>query len=731
MRSCCATVGGRYYADTATLELWRVAPPYPPPLVVDGRRFHALDGFSGLVAAVAERAMTATIDVPPQLLTGTRRSLAELPNAVSPDGAFGAYLDYDVAYTDDGVVAERGLASLLAPTVFTRHGNLSASVLYQGGAAAMAAHDGWIRLDTGWSRDNPAAMRTLRVGDAVTPYGSWARSVHFGGIQFGTNFATRPDHVTFPQPSITGTAAVPSALDIVVNGSLRSRTEVPSGAFRIDDVPVVTGAGQIQVVTRDLLGREQIVTQDFYVSERLLKPGLNEYSMSAGALREDFGHASNEYGEFLLAGVLRRGLSDVLTIEGRIEGTATVKSAGASIARAVGRYGVTSAAVAVSDSATTGTLWHLGHEYQGRVYRANLRVQGSRDFTQPGLAGFSAWPKLQVVASGGRNFGSKGSFGLSYISEQFAERADDRQLFTLSYSRSLSRKLLLAASASHVSADDGGLAAAVIVNRVLGPRSSASTTLDARRGSTRLRLDHRYELPAGPGLGYRTSLETGDEHAGEAEVAMNTARARYSAELSQRESARGWRLQTRGSVAVLGGSVFAAREINEGFAVVDAGGFEGVRVYLENREIGKTDARGHLLVPSLRPYEANQLRVESADLPLHARIDNPALRIAPHYRSGALASFGIKATGSAALVRAVTTDGAPLPEGARARVGDGGLQYPVGLDGRLYLQDLESGARVEVAYGSARCTFTLAVVPAAAEAVPDLGAVVCRAIAEP
>src|SRR5262245_65344300 len=45
---------GRYYADAETLALWRVAAPYPTPVIVDGRVFHALDGFSGLNATVAE-----------------------------------------------------------------------------------------------------------------------------------------------------------------------------------------------------------------------------------------------------------------------------------------------------------------------------------------------------------------------------------------------------------------------------------------------------------------------------------------------------------------------------------------------------------------------------------------------------------------------------------------------------------------------------------------------------
>jgi outer membrane usher protein len=716
---------GHYHADAETLREWRIAPPYPPSLEFDGHRFHPLEAFPGLVAEVTERSMTAAVDVPPELLADTRRSLAGELNAVAPEAAFGAYLDYDVAYTAGGAEEGEGFSSLLRPTVFTRHGNLAASVVRR--PAGPALEPDWVRLETTWSRDDPSRMRTLRLGDAITPFGSWARSLRFAGFQLGTNFATRPDTITFPQPSIAGSAAMPSALDILVNGTLRSRMEVPSGMFRIDDVPVVTGAGQIQVVSRDLLGREQIVTQDFYVSERLLRRGLNEYSVSVGALREDFGLVSDEYGDFLLAGVLRRGLSDVLTIEGRVEGTADVKTAGASLARAIGPYGVTSASLAFSDAATSGALWQIGHEYRGRSYRGQLRVQGTDRFVQPGLDAPRAWPELQVVASGGRNLGLKGSLGLTYVSERFAAREDDREIMTMSYSRSLPHGLRLSASVSHIGGSDGGPLANVIVSRVLGPRSSASTALNLRRDAASLRFDHRYNLPTGPGYGYRASVVAGDDRAQDVEVAVNTAHAHYSAAIAQTANARGWRTQTRGSVALIDGGVFAAREINDGFAVVDAGGFEGVRVYLENREAGTTNSRGQLLVPGLRPYERNQLRIESADLPLTARIADPAMRVAPYYRSGAIASFGVESEASV-LLRVVGEDGAAVGEGARARVGDGSFALPVGINGRLYVENARSQARVEIKHSGGRCAFTLGDVPSDAIGIPDLGEVVCTAI---
>jgi len=718
---------GRFYADDAALADWRVAPPYPAAVEVAGRPLRPLDALPGLAIRIEERSMTAQVVVPPDLMLGTRRSLTPTAGRVKPNASLGAFLDYDVTLTDDPGALERGLSALLAPTFFTPGGSVSTGVLYAGGASPVEPPDApWVRLDTAFVRDDVEHMRTLRIGDAVTPYGSWGRAVRVGGVQFGTNFATQPDMITFPQPSIDGTAAVPSALDVVVNGTLRSSTEVPSGAFHLDEIPVVTGAGQMQVVTRDLLGHEQVVTQDFYVSERLLKPGLDEYSVTVGAVRNNYGIESNAYGEMLATGMYRRGLSDALTIEGRVEGTAAERSAGVTVTRAVGRYGVMTGALAVSGGESNGVLWQVGHDYQGRVYRATFSVQGSRDFVQPGLESLAAFPRMQVVVSGGRNFGSRGSLGASYIDESFDAVAaeHDRRIVALSYSRSLSRRLVLSASVSRVVADENDTQAVFGLMRTLGPRSSVSSLATLRHDGSSARVDERYELPLGPGFGYRTSLEAGDQHGADFEADANTDHAYYSAEMSQLDGAHGWRAETRGSIAALGGEVFAAREISDGFAVVDAGGFEGVRVYLENREIGTTNSHGRLLVPSLRPYESNQLRVESSDLPMTVRIDNPALRVAPYYRSGAIASFGITATADA-LLRVVDRDGRAAQEGASARVDGGALSFPVGLDGRLYLQDIHTGSLVEIVSGTDRCTFVIGTLPASTGGVPDLGEVIC------
>ncbi len=59
-------------------------------------------------------------------------------------------------------------------------------------------------------------MRTTRFGDAYNETGLWGRAVDFGGIQWGTNFNTQPSFITFPLPSVSGQALVPSVVDLYV-----------------------------------------------------------------------------------------------------------------------------------------------------------------------------------------------------------------------------------------------------------------------------------------------------------------------------------------------------------------------------------------------------------------------------------------------------------------------------------------------------------------------------------
>ena len=126
--------------------------------------------------------------------------------------------------------------------------------------------------------------------------------MRFGGVQFGTNFATQPTLVTTPLLAARGEAVVPSTVDVFINGRPIASETVPPGPFSIENLPAITGTGQLQVVVTDALGRQQVLTQPYYSGSTLLRAGLNEYSFELGAIREDYGLES-----FRLRRCCRRG----------------------------------------------------------------------------------------------------------------------------------------------------------------------------------------------------------------------------------------------------------------------------------------------------------------------------------------------------------------------------------------------------------------------------------------
>ena len=176
-----------------------------------------------------------------------------------------------------------------------------------------------VRLETSFTRDFPDHRASLRLGDSITVGGVLGRPVRFGGVQIASNFGTDPSFVKFPLPTIGGLAEQNSVAEVFLNNTLRVSEEVPAGPFEIDNLPVVTGAGEVQLRVTDLLGREQFLTQSYYVSPRLLKSGLSEYAVELGFERERFNDKNFDYGRPLMIGSYSYGLTNTLTGDGRLE----------------------------------------------------------------------------------------------------------------------------------------------------------------------------------------------------------------------------------------------------------------------------------------------------------------------------------------------------------------------------------------------------------------------------
>src|SRR5207247_1113490 len=179
-------------------------------------------------------------------------------------------------------------------------------------------------------------------------------------------------------------------------------------------------------------------------------------------------------------------------------------------------------------------------------------------------------------------------------------------------------------------------------------------------------------------------------------------------------------LTAAGAVALVDGVLIGSRPLQQGYAVVQVPGLEGVRGYLNNQEVGRTDSRGYLLVPNLTPYYANRVSIGDADVPIDYEIGKTEQLIATPVRGGAMVKFDVhKVQTVTGMVR--VQDAIP----AYGEVTAGAQTSPVGANGQFWLENLSPGIhRAQVEYRDGTCRFRIEV-PLVASTSVDVGTIVC------
>jgi outer membrane usher protein len=576
----------------------------------------------------------------------------------------------------------------------------------------------FVRLDTSWRRDDPDGLTTLRVGDSISRGGAGTAPVRFGGVQYGRSFGLRPGFVTMPVPSIGGEATVPSVVDLYVNGILAGSRAVQPGPFQADDVPVVSGDGTVSAVVRDAAGRETVVSQNYYASPALLRPGMSDFSYEIGFLRQGYGVRSASYGAPFVSATHRRGLSDRLTIEGHAAASLDVQQAGAAADLALPRIGLIGGTIAASRSDRgVGGSAEIRFEHRGQVSLTGSAAFTSADFAQVGEARErrSASTTVQMFAGAPLRFGS---LGIAYFLRDEAGSAWDVEHLGLRGSFPLGRLGTLYLSGRRSFGQDRELAIEARLSVRLGRETSASAELRRRDGLGEAYALVQRPVPFGEGFGYRAHAGFGSNGPGfGAWLGLNGPAGEYGAELTLRNGDVAGRVSAAGAIGLLDGDLFVSRPLNQSFAVVTVGGQENVRVYADNHLVARTGRNGRAIVPRLRAYERNLIRLEYADLPLDAEVAQGARAIRPYARGGVSVRFSARRR-RGGMVRIEIEGGDPLPAGSRVRLG--GREFLVAHGGQVYLEGLEPANELEISWAAGTCSLRL-IVPDGPDPQPDLG----------
>jgi outer membrane usher protein len=240
----------------------------------------------------------------------------------------GMTLNYDTVGTFAG--GQTGGTGSLDLRAFSPWGIVSSAWLAYAGAATSGAETNTaIRLDSAYTFADVNILRRYTLGDFITGGLAWTRPVHMEGVQINSDFSMRPDLVTFPLPTVSGSAAVPSTVNVLADGNLIVSSQTDAGPFEVPQLPVVSGAGTISMTVTNALGQQVNVTQPFYASSALLKPGLQTFAVQSGLVRRNWGSVSNDYGKMAGTAIYRRGLTPMFTLEASLEGTSDTIVAGA------------------------------------------------------------------------------------------------------------------------------------------------------------------------------------------------------------------------------------------------------------------------------------------------------------------------------------------------------------------------------------------------------------------
>lgn len=592
--------------------------------------------------------------------------------------------------------------------------------------------NGNVRLDTNWRIDWPRQMLSLSVGDSITTALGWSRATRIGGLKLGTDFSLQPYRITSPLATLVGEAALPSTVDLYVNGMKQASQPVQPGVFQFESVPSLNGVGQAQLVITDINGQSRVVGFDLYGTPRLLAKGLSEWSLELGAVRRDYGLRSFAYADDpMFSATARHGLGNSFTLEGHAESSVGVSLGGAGATWLLGqRGGVVSVAASASHSdAGAGNQHLLSYQWSSPAFNAFASTtRASADYRDVASLQGSLLSRRTDQAYVGTST-PLGQFGMNYVRQELPG-SDTSRYAGLSWSRQLPRGGTLNLSLNRNLREHDQDSAYLYWSMPLSQRRSVAASARLEHGRQDFTVEAAQSTPADlGGWGWRVQAGAGDSTRGMAQLTQLTQAGQWSLGAQHwRDSAAGTLTYASadGSLLWAGGSLHALRNADNAFAIVSTNGVAGVPVRLENRLVGTTDKNGQLLVTQLRAWEHNKLSIDPLALPADLRLEATETEAVPAGRVGVKAQFKMRRV---RMVQFSVTDAAGnlLPAGTTVQVQGSDAATVVGQDGEVFLQEAPAaGVQLNFRNGALQCTLTLPDAAPGAGGFTDLGTQACR-----
>lgn len=690
-----------------------------------------LQSLPGLHSDYDSQGQRLLLQVPPDWLpeqfVGNRQAYPRTP----AQSSFGALLNYDL-YLNDTDDAGTYLAAWNEVRLFDSWGTLSNSGQYRrtiSGFNEGTLNNGYRRYDTTWRYSDDERLLTYEAGDLVSGALPWSNSVRLGGVQLSRDFGVRPDLVTYPLPQFAGEAAVPTSLDLFINGYKSSSTDLQPGPYTLTNIPFINGAGEAVVVTTDALGRQVSTTVPFYVTSSLLQQGLSDFSVAAGTLRRDYTLRDFGYGPGVTSGSLRYGLTDTLTVESHAEASDSLTLGGLGGNMRLGNFGVLNTAISQSRfDGAGGQQLSFGYQYSSQRFSLAYQRMQRRDQYADLTVVDSPYASLsqrseQVTLS--VNLERYGSLGAGYFDVRAADDSRTR-LLNLTWSKPLWRSSSFYLSANREIGDSNWAVQAQLVIPFDLRGSLSLSSERSKDGQSQQRVNYSQAVPTEGGVGFNLGYAAGDGPAyRQADLTWRLQSVQLQAGVYGTSAAQTRWADASGSLVWMDRQVFAANRIDDAFVVVSTDGYKDIPVRYENQLVGQTDKNGHLLVPWSSAYYRGKYEIDPLNLPTNVQSPNVEQRVAVRRGSGYLLEFPLTRIIAASVIL-VDAQQQNLPLGSLVTHVQSGAQAVVGWDGLVYLENLAEHNTLQVTLADGQTCQARFTLDKQQEQVPLVGPLVCQ-----
>lgn len=648
-----------------------------------------------------------------------------LENEPKTDSSRGVLLNYDL-YTQRGVRSDINTFSELR--AFNSAGVMSTTQLSKY-STGQNSENKFSRLDSSWRKSWPDRMVSLTIGDTISSSLSWSRPTRIAGIQFGTDFNLKPYMPTAPLPAFIGSATLPSSIELYVNGIKSYSGKVQAGNFQLNTIPNISGAGNAQLMMYDALGRTTTQNFSFYNDQSLLREGLSSWSTELGVIRENYGNTSFDYASSpVLSATWRRGISNSFTISTHAEaGDNLVNGGFGGDWIPENQCGTFSSSLALSsDAGDYGYQHSIGYRWNGENFNfstersstsGNYRDVASRYGLPP--------PTLSSSTVVGYNFGSAGNLSLGYLQLRYPNEPNVRYA-NVGWFKAVTESVSINAGFNRNVDDERDKSIYLMMTVSSRDKVNISSTIQRTNGELGYQLNAGHTPSSNGGTGWNfTGSQQGSVQSGNGELNYLGRYGNAYTGFRSEEGVKYGYAGAAGSIVIMGGGLFAAQQINDGFAVVSTDGIPGVPIKLQNNLVGISDSHGLLLVPQLTSYQKNEISIDPMGLPANTRISRVTANATPSDRSGTFINFDITRV-RAAQVILVDGHGQIIPQGSVATLVGGTHQSSeVGYDGLAYFDTLNNHNTIKVVTETGNCIAEFDA-PEKADGIDNIGPVICK-----